>query len=185
MKALDDVLLLVSGVSSAKLELREEIMLELEELKIEVQCILNDTAFLIEASGKNVFWFEYNEKGTFYSLRIQSAPLDIGEKLAYGLYDHMETVIMTSATLAVAGDFSYKVSSEWACMYDMRYEFENSRLEEHNFWLRREYDCMFWAIGFGHLPGYEGTDGSDKEEEYNIMFRIWIKAFPEMGLDVK
>ena len=31
----------------------------------------------------------------------------MAEKLAYGLYEKLETVIMTSATLTVAGDVSY------------------------------------------------------------------------------
>ncbi len=104
---LNDILILVSGVSSGQLKMKEETMIEIEEVRVDVQCIIDDIDFLIEASGQNVFWFEYNEKSTFYSLRIKSAPLDVAEKLAYGLYEHMETVIMTSATLTVAGDFSY------------------------------------------------------------------------------
>ncbi len=104
---LGEVLLMLSQVTEAKLEDREEIMIELGELQGEVSGCVNDLAFLIEAGGRNVFWFEYTEDGSYHSLKIRSAPLDVAEKLASGLFDHMETVIMTSATLTVARDFSY------------------------------------------------------------------------------
>ena len=107
IRILGDILIVVSGVSPGKLNMKEDIMIEIEEVRGDLQGIVNDIAFLIEASGPNVFWFEYNEDGTLYSLSIKSAPLDVAEKLATGLYDHMETVIMTSATLTVADDFSY------------------------------------------------------------------------------
>jgi predicted DnaQ family exonuclease/DinG family helicase len=106
-RAVGDVVLVVSEVSSAKLADREEIMIELEELREEIEASVNDLVFLAEAEGRNVFWFEYNENGTVQTLRIQSAPLDVAEKLAYGLFDHLETVVLTSATLTVARDFSY------------------------------------------------------------------------------
>ncbi len=104
---LNEIILFVSDVSPNRLNEKEEVMIELEKLQKELQGIIIDVDFLIEATGRNVFWFEYAENKTFYSLKINSAPLDIAEKLAYGLYDYMETVIMTSATLTVAKDFSY------------------------------------------------------------------------------
>ncbi len=104
---LGDITTLLSSVSSNQLDRKEELMIEIEEHKIDSQSIIDDIDFLVEAAGQNVFWFEYNENGTLYSFKIKSAPLDIAEKLAFGLYDHMETVIMTSATLSVANDFSY------------------------------------------------------------------------------
>ena len=44
---------------------------------------------------------------------------------------------------------------------------------------------MFWAIGVGHIPGFELSDGTHKKDEFNIMFRLWIKAFPNMAMNVK
>ena len=82
-------------------------MIELEEIQNDLNAILQDLTFLEEAGGRNVFWFEYKESGPGLSLRINSAPLDIAEKLAIGLYDHLDTVVMTSATLTVAKSFSY------------------------------------------------------------------------------
>ncbi|MFC1490594.1 helicase C-terminal domain-containing protein [Candidatus Latescibacterota bacterium] len=104
---INDVLMLVSGASESQLNLKEEMMFEIEDVKNSLQAIVNDVDFLVEAGGVNVFWFEYNDRNSFYSLKINSAPLNVNEKLAHGLYDKMETVIMASATLTVAGDFSY------------------------------------------------------------------------------
>ncbi len=98
---------LVSGVSVNLLSQKEDLLVDIEKTRTDLMGLLTDLDFLIEAAGRNVFWFEYNEDGSAYTLKIQSAPLDVAEKLACGLYDHMETVVMTSATLTVANDFTY------------------------------------------------------------------------------
>jgi len=105
--SIENIIVLLSGVSSNQLDDKEEIITELEKSKVDLQTVINDFEFLITAGGRNVFWFEYNVNGTQYSLKVLSAPLDVAEKLAVGIYDHMETVIMTSATLSVAHNFSY------------------------------------------------------------------------------
>ncbi|MFC1693181.1 helicase C-terminal domain-containing protein [Candidatus Latescibacterota bacterium] len=103
----EDIFMLVSEVSSGKLEDKEDVMIDIEKARQDIQAIVDEFEFLRNAAGRNVFWFEYNLNGSAYSLSIHSAPLDVAEKLAVGLYDHIETVIMTSATLTVARDFSY------------------------------------------------------------------------------
>ena len=104
---LDEIMLFLSGISSSLLGMKEEHIIELEEMRKELEAALGDLDFLVGATGRNVFWFEFNVNGYYGSLKIKSAPLDIAEKLAYGLYDFMETVVMTSATMTVAGDFAY------------------------------------------------------------------------------
>ncbi|MHB9029239.1 MAG: helicase C-terminal domain-containing protein [Candidatus Latescibacterota bacterium] len=107
LETLGHVYTLASGVSPNLLPQKEDLLIDLEKSRTDLLALVNDLDFLVAASGRNVFWFEFNEDGKFYSLKIQSAPLDVAEKLAAGLYDHMETVIMTSATLTVANDFTY------------------------------------------------------------------------------
>lgn len=107
VKRTGDLLNLISGISANHLRQKEDILIDLEEVQTDLIALSNDFAFLIEAGGKNVFWFEYPENESPYALTIHSAPLNIADKLATGLYDHMETVIMTSATLTVARDFTY------------------------------------------------------------------------------
>jgi len=107
ISGIEDVKMLVAGVSLAQLKDREEIQMDLEKIQMDLQAVVDDFEFLITSRGRNVFWFEYNENGSAYSLKILSAPLDVAEKLSAGLYDHMETIVLTSATLTVARDFSY------------------------------------------------------------------------------
>ncbi|MFC1607790.1 helicase C-terminal domain-containing protein [Candidatus Latescibacterota bacterium] len=97
----------ISGVSPQHIRNQEDILSDIEEVRDDVIALSNDLAFLADAGGRNVFWFEYSENDSPMMLRIHSAPLDIDEKLAKGIYDVMETVVMTSATLAVARDFTY------------------------------------------------------------------------------
>jgi ATP-dependent DNA helicase DinG len=106
-QAIQDTSRVVSSVSSVQLAQRDEILIDLEKSLVDLQSVIDDFVFLRKAVGQNVFWFEYDDDNNAYSLKIQSAPLDVAEKLAIGLYDQMETVIMTSATLTVARDFSY------------------------------------------------------------------------------
>lgn len=105
--AIVDIFTLVSTLSSNRIQQKDDILIDMEKSQADVSAVIADLDFLIEAEGKNVFWCEYSENGSWHSLKVQSAPLDVAEKLASGLYDHMETVVMTSATLTVAGDFSY------------------------------------------------------------------------------
>jgi ATP-dependent DNA helicase DinG len=97
----------LTAVSSGLLDRKEETLIDIEKSLADLNACIADLDFLVAGTGKNVFWFEYEEGESPFSLSIQSAPLDIAEKLAAGLYDHMETVIMTSATLAVANEFAY------------------------------------------------------------------------------
>jgi Rad3-related DNA helicase len=97
---------------------REDHLIELNDAYERLLLVINNFAFLLDAQGANVFWFEYNTDNPLF-FRIKSAPLDIAEKLAFGLYDQMETVIMTSATLAVARDFGY-ISERLGLALDQR-----------------------------------------------------------------
>ncbi len=106
--ALEDIGAVLAGVSPNLLADREEVMADLEKSRTDLQAVVDDSIFLQEARGRNVFWFAFTpESDVPFTLRIQSAPLDVAEKLAAGLYDHMETVVMTSATLTVARSFTY------------------------------------------------------------------------------
>ena len=107
LKVMEEIFTLVSTLTSNRLSQRDDLLIDIEKSRVDLRAVIADLDFLIEAAGKNVFWFEYSDNGAKNSLKILSAPLDVAEKLAIGLYDHMETVVMTSATLTVAGDFSY------------------------------------------------------------------------------
>jgi ATP-dependent DNA helicase DinG len=50
-----------------------------------------------------VYWVERRGRGCF----LQATPIDVSQLLAEKLFNHVDTVILASATLAVAGNFDY------------------------------------------------------------------------------
>ncbi len=63
-----------------------------------------ETEFLMETSEHNyVYWMERRNKGVF----LAATPIDVSGILREQLFDRFETVVLTSATLAVAGRFDF------------------------------------------------------------------------------
>lgn len=60
--------------------------------------------FFMESNDrKYVYWIERRGRGTF----LQATPIDVSQILDEKLFDAVDTVILTSATLAVAGEFDF------------------------------------------------------------------------------
>ena len=60
--------------------------------------------FLFESNEKNyVYWYERRGKGVF----VAATPIDVGPILRERLFQKFDTVVLTSATLAVGGRFDY------------------------------------------------------------------------------
>jgi ATP-dependent DNA helicase DinG len=60
--------------------------------------------FWMEASEKSyVYWIERRGRGTF----LQATPIDVSSLLDERLFDAIDTAVLTSATLAVAGGFEF------------------------------------------------------------------------------
>jgi len=63
-----------------------------------------ETAFLFESNEKNyVYWLERRGKGVF----VAATPIDVSSILREQLFDAFDTIVMTSATLAVSGRFDF------------------------------------------------------------------------------
>jgi ATP-dependent DNA helicase DinG len=66
--------------------------------------IRQELAFLFESNEKNyVYWFERRNKGVF----LAATPIDVSQLLREKLFEMFDTVILTSATLTVAGRFEF------------------------------------------------------------------------------
>jgi ATP-dependent DNA helicase DinG len=66
--------------------------------------IRQELSFLFESNEKNyVYWFERRNKGVF----LAATPIDISQILREKLFESFDTVILTSATLTVAGRFEF------------------------------------------------------------------------------
>jgi ATP-dependent DNA helicase DinG len=63
-----------------------------------------ELAFLLESEEKSyVYWYERRGRGVF----LAATPIDVSDILREKLFDQFDTVILTSATLAVGGRFDY------------------------------------------------------------------------------
>jgi ATP-dependent DNA helicase DinG len=63
-----------------------------------------ELVFLMEQTEKNyVYWFERRNKGVF----LTATPIDVSELLRGQLFSQFDTIVLTSATLAVAGRFDF------------------------------------------------------------------------------
>ena len=77
-----------------------------EELRVQL-------GFILESNDKNtVFWIERrgerrSTRGGQHNVFLQATPITVADILRQVLFDNLETVVLTSATLAVAGEFQY------------------------------------------------------------------------------
>jgi len=78
----------------------------IEELRVQL-------GFILESNQKNtVFWIERRGerrggRGGQQNVFLQATPITVSDILRRTLFDHVETAVLTSATLAVGGEFGY------------------------------------------------------------------------------
>src|ERR1700683_96753 len=66
--------------------------------------VRRELEFLLESEEKSyVYWYERRGRGIF----LAATPIDVSEILREKLFDQFDTVLLTSATLAVGGKFDY------------------------------------------------------------------------------
>ncbi|HTC63383.1 MAG TPA: ATP-dependent DNA helicase [Candidatus Saccharimonadales bacterium] len=85
----------------ASLSTKPEEMLNIARRGMELR---GELKFLFESSeGNYVYWFERRNKGVF----VVATPIDVSALLRKQLFEAFETIILTSATLAVEGRFNF------------------------------------------------------------------------------
>jgi ATP-dependent DNA helicase DinG len=66
--------------------------------------IAESLKFILESNSPSyVYWLERRGRGVF----LQATPIDVSPILSSRLFDRIDSVVLTSATLAVAGEFSF------------------------------------------------------------------------------
>lgn len=90
---------------------RDEFVLDLEN---RIAGIIELTNIAVDITGAErsdfVYWYELPANDTRLSVRLEAAPLNVGDQLRDSFFPRLRTCIMTSATLAVAGKFTYFLS---------------------------------------------------------------------------
>jgi ATP-dependent DNA helicase DinG len=85
----------------ASLSAKPEELLNIARRSMELR---GELSFLFESSeGNFVYWFERRAKGVF----VATTPIDVSTLLRARLFEPFETIILTSATLAVGGRFDF------------------------------------------------------------------------------
>jgi ATP-dependent DNA helicase DinG len=85
----------------ASLPAKPEELLNIARRSMELRAELN---FLFESSeGNFVYWFERRNRGVF----VAATPIDVSALLRERLFEPFETIVLTSATLAVGGRFDF------------------------------------------------------------------------------
>ena len=99
-----DDLLGALELTGSHLKVLDKPPLEVMPLFRRVEELRGGLQFLMEKDDENyVFWVERRGRGCF----LQATPIDVSRLLADRLFHHVDTAILTSATLAVAGGFEF------------------------------------------------------------------------------
>ncbi len=89
---------------TGKLELIPGAVEELLPLVRRGKLLLQGLRYWLETPDPtNVYWVEARGRGIY----LQATPIDVSQTLATRLFDTVRTVVLTSATLSVAGEFDY------------------------------------------------------------------------------
>lgn len=89
---------------ATQLQLMEGAVDEVIPLHRRIQTIQEDIKFFLEGNRPQfVYWVERRGRGTY----LQATPIEIGNILSEKLFETVPSVVLTSATLAVSGEFEF------------------------------------------------------------------------------
>src|SRR5271165_2413147 len=103
------------GLQNALLHLYTELQAipnkpeEVHALARRVEEVRVQLGFILESNQRNtVFWIERRSgRGAQHNVFLQATPITVSDILRTTLFEHLDSAVLTSATLAVAGGFEY------------------------------------------------------------------------------
>lgn len=102
---------IIPAILKAKNAFGEETLSLVVDLKAQVDRIISTTQDLnvavLQNDDMNVRWIEARDSRIGQVVRFCTAPIDVAPIMKNAVFDRIETVIMTSATLSIGGNFTY------------------------------------------------------------------------------
>ncbi len=99
---------LMEELKPEQFEFQDQIFRELIAMGVDAQSLQNDFEFCVKADAENyVFWLDIPRNERNNDIQLHGVPLKIAELLKAHLFEHLNTAVFSSATLAVNGKFDY------------------------------------------------------------------------------
>lgn len=135
---------------------------------------LNDVGFKAELRPWS--WFSWDFDGTYDTqdsgLRTFSTQASIEQEdlVSFGV----DYRYKRDSRQVVAGDLTVFPEQPWSARVYVRYDIDESFVDEHSYYLVHKTRCLGLGLGLRIRP--EDTPG--ESDDYTVWFRIWPLAFP-------
>ena len=97
----------IGRLSKTSQDMLSSVLIEISSCKMRLRLAANDLTFFITADEKSCKWMEVKRYRENPAVRFCAAPLSVSEDLKACLYDNYNTIILTSATLAINKNFKF------------------------------------------------------------------------------
>jgi len=104
LKLLEDE---IGGLSKTSQDVLSSVLIDISSCKMRLRLAANDLVFFITTNERSCKWMEVKRYRENPAVRFCAAPLSISEDLKACLYDNYNTIILTSATLAINKNFKF------------------------------------------------------------------------------
>ncbi|MDO8142833.1 MAG: helicase C-terminal domain-containing protein [Candidatus Brocadiales bacterium] len=104
LKLLEDE---IGGLSKTSQDMLSSVLIDISSCKMRLRLAANDITFFITADEKSCKWMEVKRYRENPAVRFCAAPLSVSEDLKACLYDNYNTIVLTSATLAINKNFKF------------------------------------------------------------------------------
>jgi len=104
LKLLEDE---IGGLSKTAQDMLSSVLIDISSCKMRLRLAANDFVFFITTNERSCKWMEVKRYRENPAVRFCAAPLSVSEDLKACLYDNYNTIILTSATLAINKNFKF------------------------------------------------------------------------------
>jgi len=104
LKLLEDE---IGGLSKTSQDTLSSVLIDISSCKMRLRLAANDLVFFITTDERSCKWMEVKRYRENPAVRFCAAPLSVSEDLKACLYDNYNTIILTSATLAINKNFKF------------------------------------------------------------------------------